>query len=443
MGSAMFTAVTGLLAHQRRLDVIANNIANVNTTAYRSSRMMFQDLLSQTIEGGTAPVGDFGGTNPLQIGLGVVAAAIDVDHGQGSLFTTGVNSDLAIQGNGFFVLSDGQNSFYTRDGSFALNAEGILVDPATGMRVVGYTADSNGVIDPDNTTPGDITIALGATQIVRQTQMATLAGNLQSDAADGAIVNRTIQVFDSLGTARSIQIVFTKRAQVDDGGTLYNAWLWRAEFEGTDVTNVNAAETGVLLFDDEGVFHAEGSIDDGVTDTFTARASLASQDEISIPGSLFTGSSIPAVPFEFDLEVASLTQLEGETDVSLLGQDGFPLGVLESFGIGQDGIINGVYTNGLQVVLGQIALASFPNVGGLERVGDNLFMSAPASGLAQLGAPNTGGRGSVSGGVLEMSNVDLGTEFTNMIITQRGFQANARTITTADTMLQEAVNLVR
>jgi len=441
----MSIAVTGLLAHQRRLDVIANNIANVNTTAYRSSRMMFQDLFSQTLEAGTAPVGSFGGTNPLQVGLGVTIGSIDVDHGQGSLFTTGVNSDLAIQGSGFFILSDGQNQFYTRDGTFSLNAEGILIDPATGLHVLGYTADANGLIDPDNTVPGDLTIPLGTRQTLRQTENAYADGNIEiEDVAEGKTFQHTLRVVDSLGVERSIVLTLTKRAQVDDGGTLYNALLWRAEFEGSDVTNVNPGESGVLLFDTDGNLHAEGSIDHGVTDTFTARASLASQDEISIPGTLFTGPSIPAVPFEFDLDFSATTHA-GEAGTTDFGasQDGFRLGVLASFAIGQDGIINGTFTNSLQIVLGQIAVADFPNVAGLDRYGDNLFFETPSSGLARLGTPNTGGRGSVSGGTLESSNVDLGTEFTNLIITQRGFQANARTITAADTLLQEAVNLVR
>ena len=142
MGSAIFTGVTGLLAHQRRIDVVANNIANVNTTGYRSSRMIFQDLFSQTIQGATAPTALNGGSNPLQVGLGVRIASIDVNHQQGSLVTTGVVSDLAIQGSGFFVLNNGASDFYTRDGTFALNADGELIDPGTRMRVQGFLADA-------------------------------------------------------------------------------------------------------------------------------------------------------------------------------------------------------------------------------------------------------------------------------------------------------------
>ncbi|HIJ66284.1 MAG TPA: flagellar hook-basal body complex protein, partial [Candidatus Hydrogenedentes bacterium] len=153
--------------------------------------------------------------------------------------------------------------------------------------------------------------------------------------------------------------------------------------------------------------------------------------------------SLPVTPFEFNLDFTDVTELSADSDVSMSNQDGYPRGTLESFNIGEDGTINGVFTNGLTRVLGQVALATFANVGGLSRSGNNTFRDTPASGSPQIGLPNAGGRGQVSGGVLEGSNVDLGTEFSNMIVTQRGFQANARTITAADTLLQETVNLVR
>lgn len=443
MSTAMFTAVTGLLAHQRQLDVVANNIANVNTTGYRASRVLFQDLFSQTLEGGAAAVGNFGGRNPSQIGLGVSIAGIDVIHEPGSLFTTGVASDLAIQGNGFFVLTDGNRDYYTRDGSFALNANGVLIDPATGTRVQGYAADSSGVIDT-NSPVGDLIVPVGGTAIVRATTVANLGGNLDSEAAAATEIERTIRVYDSQGTARDVRLTFTKRAQVDDGsGTLYNAWLWRAEFSGAnDVTNVPAGQTGVVLFDSNGVFHLEGAVDNA-TDAFTARVALPSQDEVSIPVGLFTGLSLPTVPFDFDIDFSRITELAADSDVTITNQDGYPRGVLESFNVGANGTINGVFTNGLIQVMGQVALATFPNVAGLSRHGDNRFVESPACGLPQVGTAGSGGRGGISAGVLEGSNVDLGTEFSRMIVTQRGFQANARTITAADTILQETVNLVR
>ncbi|MBI2431655.1 MAG: flagellar hook protein FlgE [Candidatus Hydrogenedentes bacterium] len=419
MGTALFTGVTGLQVHQRRLDVVASNIANVNTIGYRGSRVLFQDLFSQTLQGGSAPVGAFGGTNPQQVGLGVQIASIDVNHSQGSLVSTGISSDLAIQGNGFFVLSDGSAQSYSRDGSFTLNANGVLVDPATGLRVQGFLADDTGVI-PANAVAEDLVIPVGATGIVRATTQADLIGNLHAETAVGDTVTRTITVFDSLGTERLVDVTFTKSATD-------NEWTWDAEFDGASVG------TGTITFD------SSGRLDP--TDP-------TSQPSITIAGAtLGAGSGSEPADLVFVLNLSEITQLStpGDivSDVSLRNQDGFPRGVLESFNIGGNGEINGVFTNGLTRTIGQVALATFSNVGGLARDGRNLFVETPSSGNAQIGSPGTGGRGTVTGGVLENSNVDLGTEFSNLIITQRGFQANARTITAADTILQETVNLVR
>ena len=421
MGIALFTGVTGLQAHQRKLDVVAANIANVNTIGYRSSRALFQDLFSQTLQGGSAPVGGFGGSNPQQIGLGVQIASIDVDYGQGSLLTTGVSSDLAIQGNGFFVVNNGVKNAYTRDGSFTLNANGALIEPGTGMRVQGYLADDQGNIDT-NTQASDILIPLGGTGIVRKTTIATLIGNLNSSSDAGTSVIRNIQVYDSLGTLREVTMTFTKAA------TPVNQWAWTAAY-------TSAAGTTTTVGSGNLTFQSDGTLPVGTTGTITIPAAQMND----------TGSQPDALVFSADF--SAVTQLAmGDTsssDVTLRNQDGFPRGILESFNIGAGGNINGVFSNGLTRVIAQVALASFANVGGLTRDGDNMFLETPASGNAQIGPPETGGRGSVSGGVLENSNVDLGKEFSNLIITQRGFQANARTITAADTLLQETVNLVR
>lgn len=418
MGSAIFTGVTGLQAHQRRLDVIASNIANINTTGYRGARVLFQDLFSQTISGPRAPLGGFGGSNPAQVGLGVRLASIDTNFAQGTLLTTGVASDLAIQGNGFFVLSNGGANFYTRDGSFDLNANGNLVDTATGLLVQGYQADGAGAIDPNGPIT-NLTVPVGGVSIVRATQLATLQGNLDANAAVGDTVVRTITVFDSLGTQRNITVTFTKTATS-------NEWEWALSTTDSAIASItpNGGAPGTITFD------ASGSVTAGGIGNVT----------VTFAGGL---PETPVNPFLFDLNMESLTQLSDDSDVALSNQDGYPRGTLEAFNIGNDGVINGVFSNGLTQVIGQVALANFSNNGGLLRVGNNMFRETPGSGPAQMGIPNTGGRGTVSGGVLEGSNVDLGTEFSNLIVTQRGFQANARTITTADTLLQETVNLVR
>jgi flagellar hook protein FlgE len=448
MGTAIFTGVTGLQAFQRKLDVIANNIANVNTTAFKGARVSFGDLFSQTIEGAGAPSGNFGGTNPSQVGLGVKLMSIDINHTQGSLTQTGVSSDLAIQGAGFFVLSDGIGQVFSRDGSFSLNANGQLVHTATGLFVQGFPA-VDGVVDTQAPV-GNISVPLGGSAIVQATTSTTLTGNLTAEATEGdplavppippTTVTRTIRVFDSLGTPRDVLLTFTKIEQVDAGGTDFNAWQLEAEYDGTSVLDPGSSggTRAVLLFNDDGSLSQYG-FDDGAG-AFQGQLG-AGEPVISINN--ITGETLPVLPFDFDIDFDGISHLAGQSEINNPNQDGFPLGILEAFNIGESGIVNGVYSNGLTRVLGQVALATFANVGGLERLGDNLFRTSTSTGLAQIGAANTGSRGSINGGVLEGSNVDLGTEFSNMIITQRGFQANARTITTADTLLGEAVNLVR
>ncbi len=438
MGTALNTGVTALLANQQRLDVIASNISNVNTTGYRGSRVLFKDLFSQTVQGGRAPVGNFGGTNPSQVGLGVRVGSIDVNHGQGSLLSTGIESDLAIQGSGFFVLNDGMVNRFTRDGSFRVNADGMFVDSGTGLFVQGFMADEDGNVEV-TASPQNIEIPVGAQSIVRATSDVRLVGNLNSSADVGHQVTRNIEVFDSLGTSREVTLVFTKRQAVEHEGADRNAWDWEATFtneEDPPVTTTVGA--GTLLFDGNGDAIAEGT----VNGAFQPRE--PGDPNISISGAdLGDLDAFPEDPFEFFADFTRITELSSSSDVTVSRQDGFPRGTLENFTISRDGVINGEFSNGLTRVLGQVALASFANDGGLERFGDNLFRETPSSGLAQIGLPSTGGRGSVSGGVLEGSNVDLGTEFSNLIITQRSYQGNARSITTADNLLQETVNLIR
>jgi flagellar hook protein FlgE len=416
MSMALYTGVTGLLAHQRRLDVVANNIANVNTIGYRGSRVVFEDLFSTTLQGGTGPQGAFGGTNPMQIGLGVGIGSIDVLHTEGSLLTTGVDSDLAVQGNGMFVLRGANGFSYTRDGSFRLNPEGQLIDPATGQFVQGWVVDDAGNVDTD-VPPEDIVIGLGGVARAQATTEALMIGNLESDTAAGTVVNRTVRIYDSLGTIREIALTFTKEA------TPANTWTWNADFEAASVGS------GTLSFNPDGTMPADTI---GTINIAAAAMNLNGSEPEDL-----------VVDFNFS-DVTQLAVIdESGSDVTVRSQNGFDQGVLESFSVAPNGVINGVYSNGLRRNIGQMALATFSNIAGLSRAGQNGFLETTASGLPQIGIPTTGGRGTIAGGVLENSNVDLGTEFANLIVTQRGFQANSRSITAADTLLQETVNLIR
>jgi flagellar hook protein FlgE len=403
---SMFSAISGLRAHQVMMDVIGNNIANVNTVGFKSGRVNFQDILSQTFRGASAPNGGLGSVNPAQVGLGVTVAGIDVLHTQGNLQSTGRLTDMAIQGDGMFVLSDGSRNFFTRDGSFDISLDGSLVNPAIGMKVQGWVANAAGVIDTTTATT-NVTIPLGQQTTAMATSTAALRGNLDAGAAVGATSSTTINVFDTLGVRHSVKITFTK--------TTANEWDWAAATDPLDA-GTTTTSTGTASFTSGGVFSAStGTVDLDLTNGATT--------PISIP-----------------LDASALTQFAGSPSVSGT-TNGFTSGTLVTFTIGAAGDITGVYTNGQTQALGQIAMASFVNPGGLLRQGQNLFAESSASGNPSIGEPGQGGRGSVTTGSLEMSNVDLATQFTGMITAERGFQANGRVITTSDEMLQELVNL--
>lgn len=421
MGIALFAGVGGLKAHQSRLDIIAANISNVNTVGYQGSRILFQDLFSQTTRGGSAPSGMYGGSNPLQTGLGVRVGSIDLMTEQGSLQTTGRSSDLAVQGLGYFILEGVDGIAYTRDGSFDLNSQGWLVDPASGMKVQGYVADGEGVVDV-NAPLQDVIIPVGTAGIVKQTTSFELSGNLNADAVAGTEVIRTVEVYDSLGATRELTLTFTKV------GTPANRWSWEGTYDSPSL-GLQIVGTGNLDFQADGTLPA------------------TSTGAINITGAMMNESGSQPEDLAITADFSKMYQLSagvgGTSDISITSQDGFPRGIMQSFTIGLNGEVNGVFSNGLTRTFAQVALATFQNTGGLSRAGNNMFLETPSSGSAQVGPPLTSGRGSVTGGVLESSNIDLGNELSMLLITQRGFQANARTMTAADTLLQESVNLVR
>ena len=409
---SMFSAISGLRGHQIMMDVIGNNIANVNTVGFKSGRVNFQDILSQTLHGATAPQGGLGSINPAQIGLGMTVAGIDVLQTQGNLQSTGKTTDMAIPGDGFFVESDGAGTYYTRDGAFDIALDGSLANPASGMKVQGWQADSAGKIDI--TQPiSNLIIPIGQRTTALATSNVTLSGNLDAGAAVGTSVPTTMTVFDSLGIAHSVKVTFTKTAA--------NQWDWAATKDAADagitITAAAGVNQGTLTYSSGGVFSAS-----------TGTLSFAFPDGAT--------STTPAI------SLAQMTQFSGTSQPS--GQtDGFTSGTLVTFAVGNAGELSGVYSNGQTQVLGQIALANFLNSAGLLRAGQNNFAATSASGAANIGTAATGGRGSVTTGALEMSNVDLATQFTGMITAERGFQANSRVITTSDEMLQELVNLKR
>ncbi|MGI5817256.1 MAG: flagellar hook protein FlgE [Armatimonadota bacterium] len=406
MNRALFSGLSGTVAFQSRLDVVGNNIANANTVAYKEGRTTFQDALYATLQGGRSgsDVG-IGGANPMQVGSGVSLGSVTVQHTQGSLEPTGQPLDCAIEGQGMFVLGDGQGQYYSRDGSFSLDDTNTLVAAASGMKVMGWMADASGGVNATGPISA-LSFNIGELAPPEATGGALLRGNLDATAAVGDSVASTISIYDSLGEMHPVEITFTNTANV-------NEWQVEALCEGSTAT-------GTLQFDTAGRLSAGGVL--------------------NLDVALTNGA---ASPQSVTLDLASVTALAQAHSVVVHSQDGRPASSLTGVGIGDGGVVEGQYSDGRTRALGQIAMASFANPGGLQRIGGNLFTEAPASGAAAVGASNTGGRGSLVARNLEMSNVDLTRAFVDMITTQRGFQASTRVISTANQMLDEVVRLMQ
>jgi len=408
MMRSLFAGVSGLRNHQIRMDVIANNIANVNTTGYKMARVTFQDLFYQTLKGASAPQGSMGGTDPIQVGLGMTIGGINTIYTPGNPQYTGNPTDFAIQGDGFFIVSDGNKSYFTRDGAFSIGLDGSLVNPNTGYKVLGWKANVSGIIDTSMPVE-PLVIPKGQQMMAKATSNVRVVGNLDAQSNTGTIFSAPTTIYDSLGVSHTLRFTFEK--------TGINQWTVTADMDGISVTGWSST----LVFRDDGVYDPASSVINPVSITPTNGA-----------------AQLNITP-----DFSNMTQLGGDTSISISYQDGYPMGSLTDFTVSETGVITGIYSNGLNQTLGQIALANFGNPGGLTRVGSNLFEVSVNSGEALIGYPGSGGRGNLYVGALEMSNVDLASEFTNMIITQRGFQANSRIITTSDEMLQELVNLKR
>jgi len=638
MSRALFTAVSGLRNHQIWLDVIGNNISNANTVGYKASTVVFDDILGQTISSGVAPTTSKGGVNPVQIGLGMTIGSISQNFLQGSIQTTNRNTDMAIQGEGFFVLANGSDRTYSRAGSFTLDANGKIVDTATGFKVQGAN--------------GDITISLGAQSTAVPTTAATFKGNLDFSETEGSTFVSTFNVIDTVGANHTLTITFTKNFSEGAGrwdwavtkaagdsmianltsatgavffngtGAVIPSATQDLTFQpsvtaGTDTVNANAylgidnagdiaitgplggpaairttvvaddplsttgkttsaiavaaainsstAATGVhaaatesLVAYTGGAFGANVTLDGtagrtlvingasilgAVTGTATQRrdalvtlingqttatgvvatasgtgftlsasdgrniaiqtdatvgaatantnffgfatglaaatvvarggvaltangtitSTVVPADAATIGGegtataaaasqavtlNFATGAGVTtpqAITLDFGTatNLTPLTGMAAPSTVTLASQDGVASGTLQNFAIGLDGTITAFFTNGRTSTIDTVQLAAFANAAGLVKIGANQFREGAASGGAVVGNPSTGGRGTVLSGSLEMSNVDLAAEFSSMIIAERGFQANARTIATSNSMLEELVNLKR
>jgi flagellar hook protein FlgE len=501
----MYSAVSSLRAHQTKMDVIGNNIANVNTVGFKGSRVTFKETFAQTVKGAGGAQDGRGGTNPMQIGLGADVASIDTIQRRGAVERTDNPTDLMINGDGYFMVSDDinfLNRYYTRAGNFMLDEGGSLVTQ-DGYKVLGYMADETGrlkssleglkidkslVYPPQATRPSDPPIP--------GEEIVTFKGNLDSNTTSfgeidasgniqnekGAIVGdsnggaaiysfdtelskaagkpiyaqknedlsqslareTTIEVFDDFGNVHQLKMLFTKIGvdstndqsvwKVDaiymdqDGAMIANNTTNKYTADGkpdtTDVSNgfnYNGGNSFILKFDKNGKVVGDSKM------TFNIGKDLTDGADALV----------------FDMDLSNLTQFADKSNADASFIKGYKQGSLSEYAIAPNGEVIGMFDNGQRRLLGRVAIANFKNPSGLQRFQSNMFLETRNSGNAVIGKPGQDGFAGLNPGSLEMSNVDLGQEFTNMITTQRGFQANSRVITTTDQMLEELVNLKR
>jgi len=389
---SLFSGITGLRAHQTLMDVVSNNISNVNTTGFKSSSVVFEDTLSQLVKSAGASTGALGGVNPAQVGLGVQLGGISTNFGQGSAQNTGKSTDLMIQGDGFFVVRHGGEQLYTRNGSFSFDTNGRLVT-GDGSVVQGWMGAAGAI--NTNGAVSDIQLPIGTLLPATPSSAVTVNGNLSADSASTAPITASIGGYDVQGNSLTLSATFTRLSPTS----------WSV------------------------------SVSDGAGTTAVQQIDFAANGSNPSPTTVTVGA------ITFDL--TGITSYAGSSTVSAVQQNGAGMGSLQSFSITPDGTLVGVFSNGLKEPLAQLCTASFNNPPGLERVGDSMYRGTINSGAQQLGQPGSSGRGTLQGGALEMSNVDLAQEFTNLVIAQRGFEANSKVITTSDELLQDLVNLKR
>ncbi|MEW9265587.1 flagellar hook protein FlgE [Kineococcus endophyticus] len=421
----MFSGVSGLRSHQTMMDVVGNNIANVNTAGFKSSGVVFADTLSQLTKAAGAPTDANGGTNPSQVGLGVRVQAITQNMSQGSAQATGKSTDLMLQGDGMFAVQQGDGVFYTRNGSFTLDAQGSIVTN-DGAYVMGWKPDGNGNVNT-NGQISKLVIPSDTVMPAQETKTAKVTGNLDRtfSAGTGAQkVTTSFTAYDEQGVATQVYVRFTNTST---STTPSNVWNVAYSTTGTDDASFQTL-AGVTLdysswTDTDGTVYKDGQ-KAKVTGTLAVPFGTGNSAAVNVDGlSGYVGTS-------------------GKSSIQT-AQNGAPIGTLTSYSFGTDGVITGSYSNGYKQTLGQVAIASFNNAAGLRKEGNSLYSVSTNSGNPVYGIAGQAGRGGLLAGSLEMSNVDLSAEFTNLILAQRGFQANSKVITASDEILQDLVNLKR
>lgn len=516
MMRSLYSGVSGLKNHQTRMDVVGNNISNVNTTGFKSSRVTFSDTLSQTLSGASAPTSSLGGTNPKQIGLGSATSSIDTLFTDGSVQSTGVNTDLCLSGNGLFIVKNGNSTYYTRNGNFKFDSSGYYVN-SDGLRVQGWMASTPGESISTSGQTTEICIPSGKTMPASATSKATFSNNL--NAAEPMIkgmsitlptgdtvnwtgtkpqkvgdtynvtnvdaVNNEVTIEDANGD--SVTFSVSDPTQYTQGGTVTSSSLTlnmtdgatSTETEGSFTVGYSKPKTTIAtVYDSLGNSHnvviymtktgadntgstwqmslsdvkADGSSTANLTDSNGNNIDLEmpkTEIKFNVNGGYDTGSGTTTLTLvngavgtqTVALDFTGLTQYAGSS-TAFATTDGNAAGTLKSVSIDSSGVITGTYTNGLNVQEAQVAIAQFNNASGLTKNGNSLYVESNNSGTPNVGTINGLGC-TVTPSSLEMSNVDMASELTDMIVTQRGYQSNSKIITVSDELLETLINMKR
>ncbi|MDE7383791.1 MAG: flagellar hook protein FlgE, partial [Treponemataceae bacterium] len=405
MMRSLYSGVSGLQNHQTRMDVIGNNISNVNTTGFKRGRVNFQDMISQQLAGAAKPTDELGGVNPKDIGLGMTISTIEQVFTQGNLQTTGVSTDVAIRGNGFFIVKNGDESFYTRNGVFGLDRDGTLVNPANGMRVQGWMArDFNGEqVVQTAATPTDLVIPVGSKDPAHATENVLFACNLNkntpeilegasaADIAKGTCATEQ-KIYDSFGNEHLLSVSFQRVAGNPNAWeATVNVDADNADFTQTRIgldANDGAGNTFIVEFDNMGRL---ASVTDSMGVPSAAEGEIVLSASYTVPEAEADEDGNP-MRHSFNINLGTIgsmrntiTQSASKSSTKAYSQDGYTLGYLDNFKIDSSGTITGVYSNGTNRVIGQIALATFANDRGLEKAGDNTYIETNNSGQASIG----------------------------------------------------------
>jgi flagellar hook protein FlgE len=391
------------------LNTIGNNLSNLNTTAFKSQSTTFSDLFYQQI-------GATGSGDQLQVGVGTQVSGTASDFTQGSVTTTNDSTDMALSGNGFFMVEQGNTQSLTRAGNFQLDASGNLITQA-GENVMGYGV-ANGAV---NLNGGLVKLQLPVTldQPAQASQNIEMTTNLNSGSPVGATFAAPITLYDSLGGSQAATVTYTK--------TTATTWGYDIELP-TGAASGAAGNTGTLTFGPTGTLISPTSNITGVK--FTGLTDGAA--DMNLNFNIFNAAGTPTI-----------AETAGASNTSSTGQDGYPAGSYQGFNVSGEGVISATFSNGQTQDIGQVAVATVANEAGLSRAGSNDYITTAVSGVAAAGAANVGGRGSIDGEALESSNVDISAEFSNLIVAQRAFEANSKTVTTFDTVTQDAIGMIR